>query len=1088
MHCPSCQHACRSEALFCERCGARLPAGDSPAEVAERRQVTVMFCDLVDSTGLSHRLDPEELRDLVHDYHELCTREIEAFGGAVDKYLGDGVLAFFGYPVARERDAQAAVRAGLAIVEAMRRAGPDSLGARLAVRVGIHTGLVVAGQVGIVGKRELLAIGSAPNVAARVQGVAQPDSVVISDATRQLIEGFFECVDLGPQQLKGVEAPLRVYAVRGETGAQSRLEAGRANLSPLVGRMHELALLEERWARAVAGAGQVVLLSGEAGLGKSRLLLELKMRLADEPHVVLECRCSPHFESTALFPIVDALQRRWQLPRGDAADQAFARLSAAVAESVPEIPDAAALLGNLFSIPLPAEIPSPDLSPQRRKERTLEVLVAVLSGMAARAPLLFAIEDLHWIDPSTLELLELVVRRAPAARLLVLLLFRPTFAAPWNAREHITRIDLTRLGPEETTALITGVAGGRELPTEILRNLCDKVDGVPLYVEELTKMVLESGDLRERDGRWEQARPLTALAVPMTLQESLMARLDGLAPTKDVVQLGAVIGRAFSYELLRAVSRLDEATLRSELSRLVDAEVLYERGVEPATTYVFKHALIQDAAYESLVKGRRRELHLRIADAIEREFPHVADVQPELLAHHWAGAGRAAEAIPYYLHAGRRAAERSAAVEATSHLRKGLTLLPELSDGDQRDRREVELLIALGPVLVGTEGYSNPEVEQVYARARELCERLGGDARLRFTVSSGLLLFHQSRAELDICLDLTRERLALARQLDDPALEMLVHENSGTLAVWRGEHAHALTALGEALKRYSPAGGRVVRLEYGTDTSVVSTAYQAQALLYLGYLDQALRKAEESVAIARALGHVHSLVLALNFSATLHMQRGEFAAVLTRSDEQHALATEQHLALWVGAAIAQRAGALVGLERGEEGIAAYFAGMATLQATGATISGRYFAARLAAAYLQVGKPQEGLDVLDGMCAALARCEDVFYDSEVLRTRGCLRLALSPGESGAAEGCFREALALARKQGATLLELRAATALARLLGETGRRAEASNLLAATYASFTEGFDTPDLCKAGALLAELAPAQAATPGGSTARTST
>ncbi|MFN8642324.1 MAG: adenylate/guanylate cyclase domain-containing protein [Candidatus Binatia bacterium] len=1068
MRCQACQHPHREGARFCEQCGTRLPPQAAPAEAAERRLLTVMFCDLVDSTALSHRLDPEELRDLVRAYHELCAREIERVGARVGQYLGDGVLAFFGYPVAREQDAQAAVRAGLAIVRAMRAAPPHSLGERLAVRVGIHTGLVVAGEVGIVGRREMLAIGSTPNVAARVQGVAPPDRVVVSETTHRLVDGFFECVDRGPQHLKGVDVPLRVYEVRGETAAQSRPQASRGiSLSPLIGRTAEVSLLADRWAGARAGTGQVVLVSGEAGLGKSRLVLELKSRLEGDPHTVLECRCSPNFESTALFPIIGLLQRQWHLGRGEAPEEAFRRLAAAVAEVAPQVPDAAALLATLLSVPMPPEQPALDLSPQRRKERTFAVLVAVLSGLAARTPVLFVVEDLHWIDPTTLELLDLVVR-APAPRLLALLLFRPSFAAPWAAGAHVTRVDLARLGADETTELITRVAG-RPLPAEVLADLGDKVDGVPLYVEELTKMVLESGDLRERDGRWELARPRSTVAVPMTLQESLMARLDRLAPIKEVVQLGATIGRAFNFELMRAVSQLDEATLRAELDRLVAAEVLYQRG----TAYVFKHALIQDAAYESLLKGRRREQHLRIAQALEREFPAVVERQPELLAHHWAGAGRAAEAVPYYLRAGQQAAERSAAIEATSHLRKGLALLPELGDEPARRRRELELLIALGPVLVGTHGYSNPEVEQVYARARELCEQLGGDARLRFTVTSGLLLFHQSRAELAICLELTGERLALARQLADPALEMLAHENAGTLALWRGEFEHALAALAEALARYSPAAGRMARLAYGTDTSVVSTTYQGQALLYRGYVDQAKRKAEESVAIARALGHAHSLALALNFAGSLCGQRGEYAAARACSDELHAIATEQHFALWVGAALLQRATSLVGEGRAEDGIATFYEGIAVVQSTGATIAGRYCAACLAEAHLHAGRPRDGLDVLDGMCAALARCEDVFYDCEVARTRGRLLYAAAPDDVGAAEACLREALALARGQDGKLLELRAATSLASLLGDTGRGAEGAGLLADTYAWFREGFDIPALREARALLAALAP---------------
>ncbi len=1108
MRCASCHHKSHDAAKFCEQCGMPLgracgacgaevspgarfcsacgaaisdraaspPAHAAVPDTAERRQVTVVFCDLVESTALSQRIDPEELRDLVRGYHEVCAREIRRVGGHVGQYLGDGVVAYFGYPVAHEQDAQAAVRAGLAIVDTVQRDAAADPRTPLAVRVGIHTGLVVAGEIGPVEKRELLAVGSTPNVAARVQGVARPNSVVISETTHRLVRAFFHCTDLGPQEMKGVSGTVRVYEVGGDSGVQSRLDASfDGSLTALTGRDPEIDVLRARWEAACDGRGQVVLVAGEAGVGKSRLLREMKERIAGANALRLECRCAPHFESSALYPVIDLLQRLWEVRGAGSADEKIARIERAVAARAVDTPDTVPLMASFLSVPIPSRYPPLDLTPQSQKQKTLEALVDILAGMAERQPVLFAVEDLHWIDPSSLELLSLVVARVPAARILAVFLFRPTFDAPWGEGEHVTRVDLARLDLSETAAMIAHVAGGHDLPPEVVRNLVARTDGVPLYVEELTKAVLESGVLREREGRYELARPLSELAVPVTLQESLMARLDRLAPLKDVVQLGATIGRAFSYDLIRAVSPLDEATLETELARLVDAEVLYQRGTLPALTYVFKHALIQDAAYESLLKNKRREYHRRIAETLAARFPDVAETQPELLAHHWAGAAAADFAIIAYHRAGQRAFERSAYSEASSHLRRALELLDGVADAVPREGYELQLLVALGPVLVGTKGYSNPEVEAVYARARELCDRVG-DVRLRYTVLSGLLLFHQSRAELATCIELCTQRLALAQELGDPALEMLVYENLGTLDYWAGQHARAITSLRKAQARYEPESGRRLRLTYGTDSAVVSTTYEGHALWFRGYPEQAIRKDDEALRIARKLGQAHSLTLALTFSAALRVNRGEPEQAIALSDEAIAISREQHLAQWIGSGMVTRGFALAQLGRAEEGIAAMFEGLSAFQASGARIAGRYFLANLADAHRRAGRPQDGLAFMDGTLPLLASCEDVFADSEVARTRAELLLMIAPDELEPVEAGFREALALARNTDSKSFELRAAMSFADFLACHGRADEACAILAPVHAWFTEGFDTGDLRAAAGVLARVEPSRA------------
>jgi class 3 adenylate cyclase len=571
----------------------RPPPGHGPPE-AERRQLTVLFCDLVDSTPLSAQLDPEELREVVRAYQATCAEVIQRFDGHIAQYLGDGLLVYFGYPQAHEDDAQRAVRSGLGLVEAVGRlkaALQQDRGIRLAVRVGIHTGLVVVGEIGGRGRRERLALGETPNLAARIQGLAEPDTVVISAATQRLVEGYVECRDLGPHALKGFATPVHAYHVLGESPAQSRLDVAAARgLTPLVGREQEAALLLERWAQVKDGMGQVVLLSGEAGIGKSRLVQVLKEYVVGRPHVRWECRCSPYYQHSALYPVIDVMQWTLQFERDDTPDQKLSKLEGALGQYGVALPEVVPLLASLLSLPLPHRYPPLTLSPQRQRQKTQEAVLTVLLALASQQPLLLIVEDLHWIDPSTLELLSLLIDQVPTARMFALLTCRPEFRSPWPLRSHLTQLMLSRLPRSQVEVMVDHVAGGKALPPEVHQQVVAKTDGVPLFVEELTKMVLESGLLREREDHYELTGPLPPLAIPATLHDSLMARLDRLATVKEVAQLGAILGRAFPYELLQAVSPLDEGPLQHALERLVEAELLYQRGVPPQATYLFKHA------------------------------------------------------------------------------------------------------------------------------------------------------------------------------------------------------------------------------------------------------------------------------------------------------------------------------------------------------------------------------------------------------------------------------------------------------------------------------------------------------------------
>jgi class 3 adenylate cyclase len=707
-----------------------LPAGQTPQEAsahvtpsvpeAERRQLTVLFCDLADSTRRARRLDPEDLREVIRAYQATCVAVIERFAGHVAQYLGDGLLVYFGYPQAHEDDAQRAVRTGLGIVEAM-AALPTRLRrdqrVRLAVRIGIHTGLVVVGEMGSGGRQEHLALGDTPNLAARLQGLAAPDTVVISDATFRLVQGYFTCQDHGTHTLKGIDTPVHISQVLGESAAQSRLDvAGATGLTPLVGREADVTLLRERWAQSQDGHGQVVVLSGEAGIGKSRLVHALTERVVDAHTVRLTLRCSPYHTNSALYPVIEHLQRVLHWHHDASPEAKLATLEQALQGVRLSLEEVVPLVAALLSLPVPEQYPPLTLSPQRQKQQMQEALVAWLLAGTASQPVVAVWEDLHWADPSTLELLGLLLDQVPTARLLLVLTCRPEFRPPWASRSYVTPLPLARLTRLQVEEMVLRMTGGKPLPAEVVQQIVAKTDGIPLFVEELVKTILEAGLVQEAEGLYLLTGPLPPLAIPATLQDALMARLDRLASVKGVAQLGAVLGREFAYEVLQAVAPLDEKTLQHGLAQLVDAELLYQRGIPPQATYVFKHALIRDTAYESLLRSTRQQSHQRIAQVLEAQFPETAETQPELLAHHYTEAGLMAQAVGYWQRAGQHALQRSANLEAVHHLTTGRALLATLPETPARAQQELDLQLALGAALMATKGPAAPEVEQTYAR------------------------------------------------------------------------------------------------------------------------------------------------------------------------------------------------------------------------------------------------------------------------------------------------------------------------------------------------------------------------------------
>ena len=1055
------------------------PPTTAHAPDAERRQLTVLFCDLVDSTVLASQLDPEDLREVVRAYQDTCAKVIARFDGHIAQYLGDGLLVYFGYPRAHEDDAQRAVRAGLGMIEAVGQLNTrlaQEHGVQLAVRLGIHTGLVVVGDVGGGTRQEQLALGETPNLAARLQGIATPNTLVISATTFQLLGGFFACQPLGTPLLKGQAQPLAVYRVLYESMARSRLEAASsAGLTPLVGREQEIGLLQERWAQVKDGSGQVVLLSGEAGIGKSRLVQVLKEQVAAEPQAWLTpCQCSPYHQHSVLYPLIELLERvALGFEREESSPQKLSKLEGFLVQYGLPLAEALPLFAALLSLPLPADYASLLVSPEQQKQQTLHALLTILLRIAAQQPVLFVMEDLHWVDPSTLELLNLLVDQGPTARILALFTCRPDFSPPWTGRAHLTQITVNRLPRRQAVEVIRQVAHGKALPSEVVEQIVAKTDGVPLFVEELTKMVLESDLLQEREERYELSGPLPPLVIPATLHDSLMARLDRLATVKGLAQLAATLGREFSYALLQAVAPWDEAALHRGLHQLVEAEFLYQQGLPPHATYLFKHALIQDAAYQSLLRSTRQQHHQRIAQVLEARFPETVAAQPELVAHHYTEAGLSAQALPYWQRAGQRAIARYANLEAVAHLSKGLEVLATVPETPERTQHELTLQAALGASLMAVKGFSAPEVERAYTRAHELCQQVGDTPQLCL-VLWGLLQFSIVRADIPMALVLGERLINLAQSIHDLDLLLAAHNGLGTALPFRGELRAARAHLEQSLALYDPHKHHTRAFFYGTNLQADSLAHLAHVLWLLGYPEQALQRGYEALTVAHAQEPVHAFTLAhvANLIAVVHHLRREEGLAQERAETARRFASEHGFAAELGRGTILWGWALV-LQGQAEGLGWMRQGLAAYQATGAEVWRPYYLALLAEAYGRGGQRAEGVRLLTEAPVVADNSGAHWWAAELYRLRGELLLEHEGAGHNVveAEQCFQQALAIAQHQQAKSLELRAAMSLSRLWQAHGKRAAARQLVAEIYGWFTEGFDTADLQSARVLLAAL-----------------
>ena len=1034
--------------------------------------MTVLFADLVGSTNISGQLDPEDLRGLIRTYLTTCTSVVQQFGGRVAQYLGDGILANFGYPMAHEDDAERAVRAGLGLVEAVRelRLKVGAANIELAVRVGIATGLVIAGDSpgGRPGEEDGL-VGETLNVAARLQAAADPNSVVITAETRSLVGDRFVCQDLGSITLKGVSRPIQAWRVMHPDETLSRFEAAHpAGLTPLVGRREELDLLMKRWYSAAAGQGQVVLVSGEPGIGKSRIVQNLVERAAPDPDRVVLFQCSPHHSSSALYPVGIALERLAKFDRDDSAEQKLAKLEALVARCRQPVQLTVPLLAPVVSVPTEGRYEPPAVTQQRQRELTLSALQNLVESLAMDSGVLLVFEDVHWIDPTSQEWLDVLVERTSSQRILAVITYRPEYAPRWPGRPHLTSCALSRLNPAQAAEIARRVANGKDLPAQILQHIVTRTDGVPLFVEELTKTVLESGLLHEREDRYELTGAVPPLAIPATLHDSLMARLDQLASGPKVAQIGSAIGRQFSYELLEAVASMPGAELDAALDELVGSQLVLCDGMAPRATYTFKHALVQDAAYGSLLLAQRQALHARIAEVLETRFPELLEASPELIAHHWTEAHLAPKAVRYWQLAGRRASERSANVEAISHLTRGLDLVAALPESVEHRRQEIDLLLALGPVLINTKGPRTSEVSQTYARALELCSSLP-DSPQHFTAMWGAWRISE---RFETGLEIGQKLLTLAERLGDPGLSLQAHHCLWASLFHLGRHEECCEHVREGVRLYDAGNYRAhVAVYGGHDPKVCGTGERAFSLWLLGFPDQALASGREAMVWARRLIHAGSLVHALDMSLLLHRYRRDAQTVQRRAEELIQYSEAHGFSAHRVKGTVFQGWALAELGELERGIEHMRHGLDELKAM---VTGEDFPIlreMVAGACVKADQPELALSMLDEAFAETEQMGLRYWTAELHRSRGEALLALSPPRVSDAEAEFRKALSIAGEQKVRSLELRAAVSLATLERGRGRTAAARETLGPVYAWFREGLDTVDLREARALLDEL-----------------
>jgi class 3 adenylate cyclase/tetratricopeptide (TPR) repeat protein len=1040
----------------------------TPHDTAERRQVTVMFADLVGSTALSAHMDLEDLREVIAAYRKCTAETVRHLGGFVSQYLGDGVLVFFGYPQAHEDDAERAVRAGLQLVAAV--AGLRTR-ASLQTRVGIATGLVVVGEIADAGgPQERGIIGQTPNLAARLQSSAEPNQVIIAESTRRLLGNLFELEDLGTKDLKGIAGPVRVWAALRPSSAASHFEALHGTtLTDLVGREEELELLLRRWSKAKTGEGQVVLLSGEPGIGKSRLTAALLEAIAPEPHTRLRNFCSPQHTDSALYPTIGQIERAAGFSRDDSWQAKLDKLDALLAQSSTSARDAA-LVAEMLSLPNDGRYPVLELAPQQRRQQTLEALVLQVATLSRQNPVLMVFEDVQWTDPTTLELFGLIVERIPTLHVLLIMTFRPEFEPPWIGRLYVTALTINRLGQREVSAMIDRVVGNKSLVGSVREDIIERTDGIPLFVEEITKAVLEAESQRAAEHAIAVIPP-PALEVPASLHASLMARLDRLGPAKEVAQIGAAIGREFSRALLAAVVRKPEEELNSALDRLLAAGLVFRQGVPPDTSYLFKHALVQDAAHGTLLRGPRRALHARIAETLESQFADIAERHPELLARHCTEAGLIEKAAGLWGKAGQRSLDRSALQEAVAYLQQGLGIIERLPPSADRDSLELTLREPLHSARLRWRGWASLEVRANATAILQLAQRQGRPQSLLVGLW-GMWVNTITQGRVAETPDWARRLLAEGNQSGNIDLQILGHRASLSSHFYLGELNEALEQRDKVLALYDPRRAARWRELTGNDVRTAVGVFSSQALWMLGYPDQAAQMSDQKDADSRRLEHPFDIGWALTWGTYVFDYRCEPDRLLARVHEADRIGREQSIPVLSKVLVPAGEG-LARLRKGQlpEAISLLERGIEGWRATGGHLNLPYLKSALAEALSRQGDVETGLRLLDECLDQIERprWHERVWLAEILRLKGWV--LMRQGRRTEAETQLRASIQCARRQQAKSWELRSSKTLAELLIERGQRDAARQLLAPIYGWFTEGFDTLDLKEAKALLAGL-----------------
>jgi class 3 adenylate cyclase/tetratricopeptide (TPR) repeat protein/ABC-type transport system involved in cytochrome c biogenesis ATPase subunit len=1034
----------------------------------ERRHLTVMICDLVGSTALSARLDPEDMGAVMDAYHAACARITRTYDGFLAEFRGDGILAYFGYPIAHEDDAERTVRAGLDIIAAVARLETRAA-EPLAVRIGIATGLVVVGDLSREGAlREHAVVGETPNLAARLQALAEPGTIAVAASTRRLLGDLFRLRDLGRHEVKGIAEPVAAWAVEAVSDSESRFEAARAaGLTDLIGREDELDFLLERQRLAWKGEGQIVLISGEPGIGKSRLAAALAERIAGEPHTRLRYQCSPYHTNSALRPFIAQVERAAGFKADETSAQRLDKLEAVLAMGASQVQAVAPLFAALLAIPFGERYPTLSLSPTQHRRRTLAALLDQFEGLARRQPILLSFEDAQWADATSLELLDLTVERVRRLPVLALFTFRPEFEPPWAGLPNVGTLTLGRLDRDDVENMVARVTGWRVLPAEVMKQIVAKTDGNPLFVEELTKAVLEAGILVENHDGYRLDGPLPPLAIPATLQDSLMARLDRLAPVREIAQIGAAIGREFSYSLARALVGRDERALKHGLAQLEHAELVFRRGEPPDAVYSFKHVLVRDAAYESLLRSRRQQLHGQIARALEQGFADIVASQPEIVAHHFTEAGLVEPAIDYWLKAGQQAARRSANVEALNHFARGLDLLPKIGDPMLRNKSELLLQTSLGHSLRSIKGWSIDSVRHAYTRALQLCKESGFDEHTLPAVF-GLWTWNFLRAALGEAQTLAEHLVNTAENADDSVFKVLAHEALGFTLFARGKFAAAHAALERSLGMCEDSKAAAYLDLSAQDPRVHVRVYDGMALWFLGYPDQALRICAEARRYADTSQHPFSEAMARTISLRVHQLRGEAAVVARQANAAIALCEERGFVHYLAMALILRGWASAQQGEVEKGIAEIQVGLEKERATDALLFESYTLGLLADACIKNERYEQAFEFLDQAQLRLDQeNSERYYAAEIYRLLGEAYLR-SRQDLDQAERYLCKGLTVAREQKAKSLELKLCMSIYDLYELRHHADTYRPQLGEIYGSFSEGFDTTDLVRAKARL--------------------